>query len=73
MQNIKVTDTDIKNQFRTTIQGGILYVYDRNSNLLILQSRIIAAADPIRTIEYTRDICKEIIKYKKLVYKDFCG
>ena len=73
MVDIKVTDSDIQKHFRTAIRDGVLYVYDRKSNMLILQARIILAADPMQTIEYARAVCKEIIKYKRIVYKDLCG
>lgn len=66
----RTTASDIKKLFYTELRRNMLYIYDNKSKNLLLQSRILPAADPIVTMQYATDLARRLKKYVDEANKD---
>lgn len=69
----RISKKEIQKYFDTSIQNGMFYIVDRGTHNLVMQGRIIMRADPILTMDYVSNICRQLVKYRNDAVKSIKG
>lgn len=59
------TSNTVRNQFRVTVDGGVVSIYIKANNALVIRSQLINNADISLLSAYIEDLERAIVKYSK--------
>lgn len=72
-ESMRISKKEIQKNFDTSIRDGMFFIIEKNTNKVVVQGLIIMRADPILTIEYISNLCRQLMKYKKDAIKNIKG